>query len=816
MNRKLLNGLLATAIIMGGAASVTSCKDTDEDQYAQLKSDNLSLGKKIEALTAAQKELAEAQAKCKQDCENAWKNFKETGLEQWLNEYVSKRGEIATFAALIEEVNSLKAQLDAAKGNAESLSDRLGEMDLILDTVKDIPGMNQVKALLEGWNTDLPTVLTEAHEAKIQADKNKATLEALLDGKTAAELNAEIDGAVAAATEAKENANKALELANKLKSTTDKLTTDLEALAARVEVNEKNIAKLTKKLDALTGRLNKLVTGIIVQQVSNPVFGKINLPLDIKSGVLMAYFGDRELGELYFPAVNTTTAEYDNASNWITLEDQTNANIKPVKISGVYGLNDGALNLGSVYMTVNPVNVDFENTTFELVNSKGETNGIKLGALANCDEELMFGFGRSAEVPTGLYKAGASYPATTIEELNGIKFTVTDGFKNKVEAMLKQHSLSDIAALTKLIFDQFNNKFAARGVRAVWEYDAYDEEGNAFKQLDATYSEFSLAATAVKPLSYKFLYGTEFNPIGTISPIEDFTFGDEIKIEVPEFEFNLSNVPFNFSFGEIEVSLNGVEIEVLVPATDVYDDLGNVIGHIQETTATASDLSQLEGAISEAISSSLQSQDAALQKAFSEAMSKVASDINSQINDKMKEFETSINDQFNDIIGNMEDKVNGYLGTVNKYIDKVNSLINRVNKILKNPNHYLQIAMVYEGNDGQFHQVSNNSVLPSAFKLDGGNGLRLFATSYNGELLVPSYKKFVAVTNAYRTGDLSKTPVASVIADANNAEYWNAVVDGVTTRYALKLTKGYTYEIVYSSLDYHGYTSTRKFYVSAE
>lgn len=689
-------------------------------------------------------------------------------------------------------------------------------MDLILDTVKDIPGMNQVKALLEGWNTDLPTVLTEAHEAKIQADKNKATLEALLDGKTAAELNAEIDGAVAAATEAKENANKALELANKLKSTTDKLTTDLEALAARVEVNEKNIAKLTKKLDALTGRLNKLVTGIIVQQVSNPVFGKINLPLDIKSGVLMAYFGDRELGELYFPAVNTTTAEYDNASNWITLEDQTNANIKPVKISGVYGLNDGALNLGSVYMTVNPVNVDFENTTFELVNSKGETNGIKLGALANCDEELMFGFGRSAEVPTGLYKAGASYPATTIEDLNGIKFTVTDGFKNKVEAMLKQHSLSDIAALTKLIFDQFNNKFAARGVRAVWEYDAYDEEGNAFKQLDATYSEFSLAATAVKPLSYKFLYGTEFNPIGTISPIEDFTFGDEIKIEVPEFEFNLSNVPFNFSFGEIEVSLNGVEIEVLVPATDVYDDLGNVIGHIQETTATASDLSQLEGAISEAISSSLQSQDAALQKAFSEAMSKVASDINSQINDKMKEFETSINDQFNDIIGNMEDKVNGYLGTVNKYIDKVNSLINRVNKILKNPNHYLQIAMVYEGNDGQFHQVSNNSVLPSAFKLDGGNGLRLFATSYNGELLVPSYKKFVAVTNAYRTGDLSKTPVASVIADANNAEYWNAVVDGVTTRYALKLTKGYTYEIVYSSLDYHGYTSTRKFYVSAE
>lgn len=808
MNRKLLNGLLATAIIMGGAASVTSCKDTDEDQYAQLKSDNLSLGKKIEALTAAQKELEEAQAKCKQDCENAWKNFKETGLEKWLNDYVAAKGKIATFAALIERVNTMSDEIEAARGEYDSLGARL---DAILTAIKEYPELEGVAELLKNHNTDLPTVLSNAIADHVAMEGVLEQLEALFgEGKGPEDLLETIDNAKKTADAAKKNADDALELANKLNDAD--FPKQISDLTARVKVNEDNITKLTNKLDALTGRLNKLVTGIIVQQVSNPVFGKINLPLDIKSGVLMAYFGD---GDVTFPAVNSTASEYDG-TNWITNADKANANIKPVKFSGVYGLNDGALNLGSVYMTVNPVNVDFENTTFELVNSKGETNGIKLGALANCDEELMFGFGRSAEVPTGLYKAGASYPATTIEDLNGIKFTVTDGFKDKVEAMLKQHSLSDIAALTKLIFDQFNNKFAARGVRAVWEYQAYDEEGNAFKQHDATYSEFSLAATAVKPLSYKFLYGTEFNPIGTISPIEDFTFGDEIKIEVPKFEFDLSNVPFNFSFGEIEVSLDGVEITVKVHATDVYDDDGNVIGHIEETTGTASDLSQLEGAISEAISSSLKTQDAALQKAFSEAMSKVASDINSQINVKMKEFETSINDQFNDIIGNMEDKVNGYLGTVNKYIDKVNGLINRVNKILKNPNHYLQIAMVYEGNDGQFHQVSNNSVLPSAFKLDGGNGLRLFATSYNGELLVPSYKKFVAVTNAYRTGDLSKTPVASVIADANNAEYWNAVVDGVTTRYALKLTKGYTYEIVYSSLDYHGYTSTRKFYVSAE
>lgn len=77
MNRKLLNGLLVASLAIGSAMSVTSCKDTDEDLYAQLRDENATLDQRvkadIEALKTAQKALEDAQKKCQQDCDAKWK-----------------------------------------------------------------------------------------------------------------------------------------------------------------------------------------------------------------------------------------------------------------------------------------------------------------------------------------------------------------------------------------------------------------------------------------------------------------------------------------------------------------------------------------------------------------------------------------------------------------------------------------------------------------------------------------------------------------------------------------------------------------------
>lgn len=834
MNKKLLNGFLAASLLMGGAMSVTSCKDNIEDLRAELKSDNLTLEQKIELLEKAKTELEAAQKKCKEDCEKAWENYHNTGFEADLNAYVTKYGSHQNLNWYLEQINN--ALTDAEGKKYASLGDRFNAIDAVLAQLPDvskiiaIPGINDVAEQLTQLGKTLPEVITAALNADKTASENQAILEALLEGYTYSGDNVTaikglLKTAVDDAATAKANADKALNLANKADKElfNEDGTSKLAQLAERVAANEESIKTINAKLMAITGQLNKLVTGIVLQQVSNPVFGKINLPADIKSGMLMAYYG--EAINVNFPGFASSANEYDH-KEWLTAADQARLGIQPTKFDNILGLDGDKLKLGTIYMTVNPVNLDLEGTTFEFVNSKGETGKVQLSALAASDEELKFGFGRASEnTPNSLYTADATVKVNDIADLEGVKFTVQEDFKSRVEELLRNHSLSDIASLTKLVFDQFNNKLTAYGVRASWKYEEVIDETDDLGQVvgfikgekeNATYSEFSLAATTFKPLSYKFLYGKTFRPIGNISPIEDFNLTDDINIKVPTFSFNLSNVPFNFTFGDINVSLEGQQIAVKIPKTTIYDNDGNPIGYMKETIVYADELSSLEQAISTSISTALESQDQKLQQAFKEAMTTVAKDINTQINLKMKEFETSINQQFKDIMGNIEDKVNGYLGTVNNYINKVNGLINRVNKLLKDPNHYLQVTMLYNAGDGQLHQLSNNPALPSWFKLDGGNGLRLFATSFNGEILVPSYQKYVAVTNVWRTGDQNKTTATDILNAANGVAQWNTVVAGTTTEYSFKLTKGYTYEIVYSSLDYHGVTSTRKFYLSAE
>ena len=622
--------------------------------------------------------------------------------------------------------------------------------------------------------------------------------------------------AKAAATEAKNKASQAVNTANTAKDAADKATAAVATLTTRVAAVEKSVKELTAKLDAMTGKLNHLITGIELQQVNNPVFGKMNLPLDVNSKMLVSYFG--EASNVNFPPVNTSSTEYDGKTIVISSTDNQLLGISTEKFDGYLGAENGNLKLGSVYMTVNPAGVDLEGATFELVNSQGVASSVKLSELVKSDEVLKFGFGGRAADPTlpSLYVADATVPVADIDK---IKLTLGGNFESEVEDLLKNHTLSDLAQVAKLIYGQFNNKIEATGVKAGWEYEqtTYDEKGNATTETikDATYSEFGLAATTFKPLSYKFLYGRHFKPLPTISPIEDFTLDSKLTITMPTFNFNFDGVDLGFSFGNIAVSLNGAEIVVNIPETPVYDNDNHQIGYIKPDPIHVTDFSQLEAQISASISSSLQAQDEKINEAFRKAIGEVAKKINGQINQEMAKLKTNIEGQFDKIISEIQDKVNGYLGTVNNYIGKANSFLNRINRFIEDPNHYLQVTMLYSANDGAFHQVSNSSVMPTTLVLNGGDGITLHPTSYTYDMIAPSFKKYVAVTRVYDT-KTGVTDEALTKAANNEAGLLNTVFPGNYTDVALKLTKGYTYEIVYSSLDYHGVTSTRKFYIAAE
>lgn len=843
MNRKLLNGLLVASLAIGSAMSVTSCKDTDEDLYAQLRDENATLDQRvkadIEALKTAQKALEDAQKKCQQDCDAKWKECllkKDFGTEftNALNAYVTANGQNASLKWYLEQ---LDGALTMTKPDGSHYN-TIGEQFLALETalaalnntnITEIPGLNEVAQWLKDHdNQTLPQVLQKAIDADKQANENLEILKALLKGYEEADgtfdltkiqglMKQAVDDAAeakATADEAKETAADAGRTASTAKEAADMAQKAVNALKGRVETVEKKIEKITAQLDAMTGKLNKLVTGILLQQVNNPVFGKINLPLDVNSKMLVAYFG--EATNVNFPPVNSSATEYNN-NLVISAADQNLLGISTEKFDGYLGVDENHnLKLGSIYLTVNPASLDVTGANWDLVNSKGEESPVILSALEESDEKLMFGFGGRADDLPSLYRTEATVSENDIDK---IKLSLGGNFESEIEDLLKNHTLSDLAQVAKLVYGQFNNKVEATGIRAGWDYDevSVDENGviTTEKKQDATFSEFGLAATTFKPLSYKFLYGRHFKPLPTISPIEDFTLDSKLTITMPTFNFKFDGVDLGFSFGDIAVSLNGAEIVVNIPETPVYDNDNHQIGYIKPDPIHVTDFSQLEAQISASISSSLQAQDEKINEAFKKAIGEVAKKINSQINTEMAKLKTNIEGQFDKIISEIQDKVNGYLGTVNNYIGKANSFLNRINRFIEDPNHYLQVTMLYSANDGAFHQVSNSSVMPTTLVLNGGDGITLHPTSYTYDMIAPSFKKYVAVTKVYDT-KTGVTDEALTKAANNEAGLLNTVFPGNYTDVALKLTKGYTYEIVYSSLDYHGVTSTRKFYIAAE
>lgn len=871
MNRKLLNGLLVAAISLGGVMSVTSCKDTDEDVYAELRDQDSKLKENLKRL----EDLYNAINSCSCDWDKFLQGVKNadgsyTNYEQALNNYVKQFAAQQQLKWYLDQINgvlqdgkysSIDARFVASETILKNLDEILNGKDGqpgLVSTVGDhttaIAGittaidLENLKTLLAGWNCTLPEALKKGYDAAAAAaaaastaNANKALLEALLKGyevegaeagtydvekltgllKNTAELAAKADSIAA---EADSIAKAAV--------TQQQLTTELGKLTPEIKKNADAIKEINSKILAMTGQLNKLITSIEIQQVKNPVFGTINTPLDLSSKMLIAYFG--EAFNVKFPAVGSTKDEYCGSESpvWISNDDKAALGIQQETFDGI--LYDGdktkeQMSLGSVYMSVNPAKIDVTGAEFELVNSRGVASPAVLSALEECDEELMFGYSRAneTEVPNGFYKSEAFLP---ISKIGDVKMSLDENFQSNAKELLKgirDRSVSDVFALAKLVADQFNNKLPALGVRAGWSYDEFDsfnEDGtpkyNTFK--NATYSEFGMAATTFHPLSYKFLYGKNIKNIPTISPIEDFKLGDKLNITIPDFSFNLDGISLGFSFDNVTVDLEGLELKATIQPIDIYKVENGVvtdeiIGKTKETEVIFDDFDELETKLKEALDGALDGASGEIDAAFQKAIGEIAKKINEQMKEKMDEFKTNIDGEFDRLVGNIENKVNGYLHTVNNYIGKVNGFINRINRVLDDPNHYLQVTMLYSAGDGQLHQVSNSSTLPTALRLAGGDGIVLHPTSYTAELIVPSFRKYVAVTKVYDT----KTKVEDTkLRDIANADgYFNKVISGTDTAVALKLpaeAKGYTYEIVYSSLDYHGATSTRKFYISVE
>ena len=575
-----------------------------------------------------------------------------------------------------------------------------------------------------------------------------------------------------------------------------------EAIAESVDAKVQDLRSEMK--DLLRDLLSSMITGIEINATENPLFGSAALPVDIRTTILGAYYGHTSKA-VKFPSsdliVSAGLDGYVKPEGWDAGEllfDETKGNA------------------GKLYLTINPNTVDFENQLVSLVTSQGNESPIKLDTLRGSDKELSFGYTRATNA-NGFYEAAATLKGEDIEK---VKVNVDFGnMKDAAQEVLSQRSKTSVAKLASTFINEALTvlNMPAYGVKASWT--DYLDNDTIFNDDDTVgvvtpkatehnvVSQYAIAATAVKPLSYDFMKDAHYNIPG-IERIENFVGGainnlfKEIKKLIPDLS-DLENVKlskieldaetreklkvhYTFDAGSINSDFNIPEGGI-----EVIDENGEVVGHVRPDGITITndelvieiDLTDKFDVLVDAINDSLNLEE--LQKALDNlcALSNLGSDLDG-LRDKIK---------------------NGIFG----YIDRLNSIFSN---LVGSVNTALQPCLLFIDAEGSLHRVTTSKTGTQIQLQEGATSIELAPTSYTAELFAPAFKKFIAVTDV--TG--AKKTVTQINQDSEG--FGEILSSGDTGKnITLKnLEKGCTYEITYSALDYYGNTCTKKFYIAVK
>ena len=600
-----------------------------------------------------------------------------------------------------------------------------------------------------------------------------------------------------------------------------RLAHSIDSLAEVVKANSDSIAEINTKLNTMTGRLDNidnalksLITGIIVQGTYNPVFGSFSLPLGISSNVLIAYYGNND-NPVVFPT--TAEANYVKNSDKLTEADwnMISGGLETYKKNGNSVLfNETDDNAGTIYVTVNPNTVDFAGQQLTLVNSKDVESGVKLTVLKKeNDTELKFGYTRAAS-NNGFYSAKASLKE---DQIDNVKINIESGMQSAFKDVLNQRSAASIATLTGKLYNQFNGIAPANALKATWT----DYNGE-----HSVYSQYGIAATAVKPLSFKFMEDVNVTKIPGYQRAWDLVdnivgeFNSLISDNWPKLD-NLTPPTINgveIEPGDLSQFNIQIQIEFSLP-TDytgqlgddgylkVYDCTGIYIYDIKagkvikkEDGTYVLQLFEFENDLSGKVEEMYTTIETKLNEALQNSNNSLA-DFVGQVND--------IFDQINEVETNLTNSTKDMQNKLISYLDKVN---NKLCNVINNANSRIQPVLVVSDDNGtHFGSKAKNAPSVVASSL-----VTLRPTTYTGGVVAPEFKKHVACTNVFsgsasaQSGDAAcKAALEAVNAQSNV----NEVVEGSVRAIPVTLKSGYVYEFSYSALDYHGKISMHKYYV---
>ena len=787
MKRQVTSILLFSALLVGGASTFVSCKDTESDALYD------SNGKVAEVIAKQAKDISDLadklakETKDRKDADQVFTDFingkavqiKETADKAWAQaqENKTKIGELTT------QISGLQTQLGdllALAGRVQGLEGKVSELESKFESFKPC-------------ECDFTALESKYTELKNQQDLDRARIQAIEDGKTTLDeelgrINTTLTGKVDKKTfdDLKDQVNrnqttvdtymnKVETLENKFadyversyltnnyytRDDVDNAITDASD-ALKTQISDLK-TELTTQLNKLFNAMANEVTGIVVNRFYSPILGSYKDMMGTEARFLGAYYGYAE--------DNATIGNEDISADDLLLDDAKD-------------------NAGSIGVYINPANKDFSGLTFKIVDSQGNVTPFIATATKN-EKVEHYGYTRAGEVSTTpnyyLLKVSIdpnrldevkTWTSADVESLKGVAQNILNKLKNRKNNL----NLTEIA---NTLYKTFNNRLT--------EYHlALEQEltDGTNKSLNVTIADKDFAATVIKPLSYKFLSGGINYDIKDIPTLESkglyidtsslkwtdlnhiANINQTVEVDVP----NASTMTIDKN--KVHITANG-ELEWVDPNNKTkIEDLKGVKVDVNGITFDAG-----------AVTYNTKKQAVTVTVSMAE-FNKIIDQVNSQVGNMLGTVE------------NLANKVNKFESTIDgRFIDRVNSYIHKCNYWLDNANKFLQPAMF--ATDGN-NWVKLPTIASGATYVKMTNGkanVLLLPTSYTLEYLAPAYKKYITV----------KDPSGATVTGENIGK----VISGNIHKAGFTATKEGVYTITYDAVDYTGgKAKTKTFFI---
>ena len=590
-----------------------------------------------------------------------------------------------------------------------------------------------------------------------------------------------LEGAVSQNTQ--EIANLKAQLAT-LQSQLDDLKGQVNANTQAIEQLKADLATLEEKVDGLFDLINNLVVGVTVRQTVDPVIGSINLP-GYNPLFLATYVGENGSKIKEFPwAGDDYNADEDG-----DVLDEAEIN-EDLVISMVLSseeaddeeeeadenlIMDTENNAGTLYFSLNPINVDATKLTFDLVNSVGAVSPVEISNVqqsahvitpsagkhegaADADEATPYLYSAEANIPKDFSKDLAwNKEVPTVDMMENLGNDISHIIAEVKKGWSTSSLIGDITGRIQNFYQNWYKNLTARQYQNL-RVSYTDANGNERvitspdNIVTATVTPFSFAdmqtidlalGNSKTHISRALLEATAGKLVEKVMEKLDKYAAKANGFEIKGFE----TLP-NGSYIIIVAAEDGSEVEVTV------DNDGNIKVEGNNVGVADTDLAAILNALSENI------------------------------------------DMANDLIKRAQAKYQAVKTNTDSYIERAARFLENIaTKLITTyganiATEAVRPILLLDTNEGIQYLAYGNTIETT----DGT--AKLLVTSVTNEAIVPVFKKYVAVM---QDGKLVDSKLLNC--DEKVAE--------------VELPKG-SCEIVYSVVDYSGYTMTNRCLVNVK